>query len=122
MFTILLFVSFTLLSAATFIDRFGAYALPEGGGHPGFGSLPSPGGLPSLGSLPSPGKGGASHLNSVSGVHPDNVKPSKINPNNIPSGNDHNINPNKCHIQITSIQIMLNQSTLYRFWRRCESM
>ena len=50
-----------------------------------------------LGSLPSPGKGGASHLNSVSGVHPDNVKPSKINPNNIPSGNDHNINPNNVH-------------------------
>ena len=50
-----------------------------------------------LGSLPSPGKGGASHLNSVSGVHPDNVKPSKINPNNILSGNDHNINPNNVH-------------------------
>jgi hypothetical protein len=95
--TMLLFVSFTLLSAPTFIDRFGAFALPEGGGHQGFGSLPSPGDLPSLGGLPSPGEGGASHLNPVSGVHPDSVKPSKINPNNIPSGNEHNINPNNLH-------------------------
>ena len=101
--TILLFVSLTLLSSATFIDKSRVFALPEDGGHPGFGGLPSLGnppshdGLPSLGNPPSPGKSGPPHLNSANGL-PHNVKPNTIDSNNIPNGNDHkNINPNNIH-------------------------
>ena len=80
----LLFVSLTLLSTATLIDKSRVFALPDGGSHSGFG------GLSSLGTSPSPGKAGPPHLNSPNGL-PHNVKPNTINPNNI---HPNNINPN----------------------------
>ena len=48
----LLFVSLTLLSTATLIDKSRVFALPDEGSHSGFG------GLSSLGTSPSPGKAG----------------------------------------------------------------
>jgi len=83
----LLFVSLTLLSTATLIDKSRVFALPDEGSHSGFG------GLSSLGTSPSPGKAGPPHLNSPNGL-PHNVKSNTINPNNI---HPNNINPNNIH-------------------------